>query len=54
MTATDPDGRLKVDSIQYDAQWYRDRGYVERDPSVADFVDHQYADYAANLLGPFR
>jgi hypothetical protein len=35
-------------------QWYRDRGHVARDLSVADFVDHQYADYAAGVLGPFR
>jgi NitT/TauT family transport system substrate-binding protein len=54
MTASNPDGRVSVESLQSDLDWYRQRGYVDRDLNLADFVDHQYADYAARLLGPFR
>jgi NitT/TauT family transport system substrate-binding protein len=54
MTAMNPDGRLSLESIQFDVQWYRERGFVEREVSVAEFVDTQYADYAVSVLGPFR
>ena len=54
MTAIDPDGRINAESVQYDINWYRDRRYVDGDVSAAAFVDSQYADYAAGVLGPFR
>jgi NitT/TauT family transport system substrate-binding protein len=54
MTAVDPDGRLNLDSIRYDLQWYRERGFVDADVNVSDYVDMQYADYAVGVLGPFR
>ncbi|HLI26027.1 MAG TPA: ABC transporter substrate-binding protein [Chloroflexota bacterium] len=54
MTAIDPQGRLRVESIQYDLDWYRQRGFVDRAIDLAEFVDPQYADYAVGVLGPFR
>jgi ABC-type nitrate/sulfonate/bicarbonate transport system substrate-binding protein len=54
MTAVDPDGRVNLDSIRYDLQWYRERAFVDADVNVADFVDLQFADYALGVLGPFR
>lgn len=54
MTAIDPDGRLRVESIQYDMQWYHQRGFIDREIDLAEFVDMQYADYAVSVLGPFR
>jgi hypothetical protein len=52
MTATSADGRVLTESIAYDLQWYRERGYVTQGLDVADLVDEQYAAYAASLLGP--
>ena len=52
VTGADPDGRVNVESMQYDLTWYRERGYVERDLNLADFVDMQFADYAVRILGP--
>ena len=54
VTGADPNGRVNVESMQYDLAWYRERGYVEREISLPDFVDMQFADYAARLLGPHR
>jgi len=54
MTAIDPDGRINVESVQHDINWYRDRKYVDGDVSASAFVDSQYADYAVAALGPFR
>jgi ABC-type nitrate/sulfonate/bicarbonate transport system substrate-binding protein len=54
MTGINPDGRINVESVQFDIQWYLERGFVERDLGAATFVDPQFADYAAGALGPFR
>jgi NitT/TauT family transport system substrate-binding protein len=54
LTGVNPAGRINLDSIQYDIQWYRDHGYLERDMSPSDFVDSQYAEYATSVLGPYR
>ncbi|HLH24260.1 MAG TPA: ABC transporter substrate-binding protein [Chloroflexota bacterium] len=52
-TAMDPDGKLNVASLDYDLNWYRDHGAIQGELTTADFVDAQYAAYAARLLGPF-
>jgi NitT/TauT family transport system substrate-binding protein len=54
MTGADPNGQVNLESMSYDLAWYRERGYVERDVNPADFVDHQFADHAVRLLGPFQ
>ncbi len=54
VTPWDPDGRIDVESVQYDLQWYRERGIIDRELSVAELVDPQYAEYAVSLLGPSR
>jgi NitT/TauT family transport system substrate-binding protein len=54
MTGIDPNGRVNVESLQFDVEWYRDHGLAARELTAAGFVDPQYADYAVSVLGPFR
>lgn len=54
MTAVDPNGRVNVDSIRFDQRWYRERGFLDTDVTITDFIDFQYADFAVDTLGPFR
>ncbi|HEY7062178.1 MAG TPA: hypothetical protein VII06_11910 [Chloroflexota bacterium] len=53
-TAMDPDGKLNVASLDYDLDWYRDHGAIQGELTTADYVDSQYAEYAARLDGVIR
>jgi ABC-type nitrate/sulfonate/bicarbonate transport system substrate-binding protein len=51
----DPDGRVNVDSIMEQQQFYIQRGSTTyRDPlDVGVFVDNSFLDYAVQQLGPY-
>jgi NitT/TauT family transport system substrate-binding protein len=50
----DPDGRVNVDSIASDYQYFRSTGEVTTDLDPRGLVNAQYVDYAVSRLGPYR
>jgi len=49
-----PDCYLNLDTMAADIDWYFDHGYISPKPSVAQFVDHSYCDYALQQLGRYQ
>lgn len=46
-----PDGYVKVGSIDWQIGWYRDKGYYRGQLSAQDLVDHSLVDFALQVLG---
>jgi NitT/TauT family transport system substrate-binding protein len=53
-TGMDPDGRVNIESLQRDLDFYVSQGLVKGKVSVASIVDHSFVEAAAKALGPFR
>ena len=51
---TDPDGRLNVESLKTDLQFYKDEGTVTGAVTVAQVVDTSFVDAAVKALGPYK
>ncbi len=49
-----PNGWINLDSMEFDQQWFLDRGTVERPVDLRQLVDHQYVEYALRQLGEYR
>ncbi len=54
MPALDPDGRINRPSLQAEIDYYRARGYYTGTATLDTVVDSSFAEYAAQLLGPYR
>ena len=49
-----PDGLVNVESLQNDANWYFERGYVKKKPDMAQIVDLSYAKHTRKVLDPYH
>lgn len=55
MPGLDPDGKLLVDSLEKDQDWYVAHGLQKTKGSMADAVDTSFAEYAVKQLGgPYK
>lgn len=52
--ATDPDGRMNLESLRRDWQFYKDQGFLEGSATVDQAVDVSFAEAAAKALGPYQ
>lgn len=50
----DPDGKVNVQGIRDDMQWFIDRGLVTQPPDLGVALDGSYAEYAVSRLGPYQ
>ncbi|EKP94345.1 ABC transporter substrate-binding protein [Thermaerobacter subterraneus] len=48
-----PDGRLNVESLQAQLDWYRERGYFTGQIDLNKVVDQSLVEYAVQVLGPY-
>ncbi len=53
-TGLDADGRVNVESLQRDVDFYASQGLVQGQVDVAKIVDHSFVEAAIKALGPFR
>ena len=53
-TGMDPDGRVNVESLQRDVDFYTSQGLVQGKVDVAKIVDHSFVEAAVKALGPFK
>ncbi len=53
-TGMDPDGRVNVESLQRDVDFYASQGLVQGKVDVSKIVDHSFVDAAVKALGPFK
>lgn len=44
------DGRLSIDALQEDLEWYRRKGYLKSDLQAKNIVDHTFVDEAVKRL----
>jgi NitT/TauT family transport system substrate-binding protein len=49
-----PDGLVNIQSLQDDANWYHQRGYLKKPVDMGNIVDLSYAKNAAKKLGPYK
>jgi NitT/TauT family transport system substrate-binding protein len=49
----DPDGRIYVDSLRKDWEFYRKEGLIKGDATVDQLVDTRWVDAAVKELGPY-
>jgi NitT/TauT family transport system substrate-binding protein len=49
-----PDGRVNVEALRAASAYWRQSGSQIVDIAVDQFVDSQFVDYAAQVLGPYR
>jgi len=52
-TGMDPDGRVNIESLQMDLDFYTSQGLVQGKVEVSKIVDHTFLDAALKVLGPF-
>jgi NitT/TauT family transport system substrate-binding protein len=52
--SSDPDGRVRADTIAAAQDWFADHGYVPTKVDLSKVIDNQFADYAVQQLGPYR
>ena len=52
-TGMDPDGRVNIESLQIDLDFYASQGLVQGKVEVSKIVDHTFLDAALKVLGPF-
>ncbi|ADU50605.1 hypothetical protein Tmar_0484 [Thermaerobacter marianensis DSM 12885] len=48
-----PDGRLNVESLKAQLEWYRARGYFTGQIDLDQVIDLSLVDYAVQVLGPY-
>jgi NitT/TauT family transport system substrate-binding protein len=53
-TGMDPDGRVNIESLQRDVDFYASQGLVQGKVEVAKIVDHSFVEAAIKALGPFK
>jgi len=53
-TGMDPDGRVNIESLQRDVDFYASQGLVQGKVNVASIVDHSFVEAAIKALGPFK
>jgi ABC-type nitrate/sulfonate/bicarbonate transport system substrate-binding protein len=53
-TALNPDGKLNVQGLRDDLQWFVDHGLVAQPPDMDKVVDTSFAEYALTRLGPYQ
>ena len=53
-TGMDPDGRVNIESLQRDLDFYTSQGLVQTKMDVAKIVDHSFVEAAIKALGPFK
>jgi NitT/TauT family transport system substrate-binding protein len=51
--AIDPNGRINLQSVQDDLDWFLREGFVRTPVELSRYVDMSFADTAAAQLGPF-
>jgi NitT/TauT family transport system substrate-binding protein len=49
-----PDGKVNVESLKKDLQFFRDRNLIQGDVSVEQVLDHSFVDAALKDLGPYH
>jgi NitT/TauT family transport system substrate-binding protein len=49
-----PDGKVNVDSLKKDLQFFRDRNLIQGDITVEQVLDHSFVDVALKELGPYH
>jgi NitT/TauT family transport system substrate-binding protein len=49
-----PDGKVNVDSLKKDLQFFRDRNLIQGDVNVDQVLDHSFVDAALKELGPYH
>lgn len=53
-TGMDPDGKVNVESLQRDVDFYTSQGLVQGKVEVKSIVDASFAEEAVKALGPFK
>ncbi|MDB5594130.1 MAG: tauA [Hyphomicrobiales bacterium] len=53
-TGMDPDGKVNVESLQRDLDFYTSQGLVESKLDLSKIVDSSFVDAAVKALGPFK
>jgi NitT/TauT family transport system substrate-binding protein len=53
-TGMNPDGRVNVQSLADDLQFYREQGLIKGDIKLDELVDHSFVDTIVKELGPYR
>lgn len=48
-----PDGKVNMDSLTKDYQFFREQGFLKGNSSPAGLVDNSFADAALKVLGPY-
>jgi NitT/TauT family transport system substrate-binding protein len=52
--ASDPDGRLNVESLRKDWEFFKAQGFLEGDSSVEKAMDDSFVNAALKVLGPYK
>ncbi|HLH23206.1 MAG TPA: ABC transporter substrate-binding protein [Chloroflexota bacterium] len=52
-TALNPDGKLNVQGLKDDLQWFVDHGMTQQAPDMSQVIDTSFAEYAVQRLGPY-
>ncbi|MBX9739222.1 MAG: ABC transporter substrate-binding protein [Beijerinckiaceae bacterium] len=53
-TGMDPDGKVNVESLQRDVDFYTSQGLVQAKVDVRSIVDSSFAEAAVKALGPYK
>src|ERR1700733_1592709 len=53
-TGMNPDGRVNVQSLADDLQFYRKQGLIQSDVKLDQIVDQSFVEAAVNELGPYK
>lgn len=49
-----PDGKVNIESLRNDANWYYKRGYLKKKPDIDSIVDLSFAEHAVKILGEYK
>jgi len=52
--AIDPDGRLDLQSLEEQQDWYAAHGYVAQKIDVSTAVSMDFTEHALRVLGPYQ
>jgi hypothetical protein len=50
-TGFDPNGRLEMQSLEADQDWFMQLGLEPQRADLSKIIDYQYLDYAVSRLG---
>jgi NitT/TauT family transport system substrate-binding protein len=53
-TGMNPDGRVNVQSLADDLQFYREQGLIQSDVKLGQIVDQSFVEAAVKELGPYK